>query len=135
MLLLQGNRRRTFTPTLTITYHASTTTTTITNYCSYYGANFTIHGLTIRGYHGPPTTTLRCPGSNYNTSSDSSSHPVAALVIVEVALPPKFNGGRSQVVGFVNAYCLFMQMRLTQVLERNKISWILLYVQGGVAEV
>ena len=61
--------------------------------------------------------------------------PVAAPTIVEVALPPKFNGERNQVVGFVNACCLFMQVRLTQVAERNKISWVLSYVQGGVAEV
>jgi len=57
--------------------------------------------------------------------------PVAVLIIVEVALPPKFNGERSQVVGFVNTCCLFMQMRLTQVVERNKISWVLSYVQEG----
>jgi len=60
---------------------------------------------------------------------------VAAPIVVEVAPPPKFNGERSQVVGFVNACHLFMQMRLTQVAERNKISWVLSYVQGGVAEV
>jgi len=45
-----------------------------------------------------------------------------AAPIVEVALPPKFNGERSQVVGFVNAYCLFIQMRMEQVGERSKIS-------------
>ena len=61
--------------------------------------------------------------------------PVAASVAVEVAPPPKFNGERSQVVGFINACRLFMQMRLTQVAERNKISWVLSYVQGGVAEI
>ena len=61
--------------------------------------------------------------------------PVAASVVVEVAPPPKFNGERSQVVGFINACRLFMQMRLTQVAERNKISWVLSYVQGGIAEI
>ena len=61
--------------------------------------------------------------------------PVAAPTIVEVAPPPKFNRERNQVVGFINACCLFMQMRLMQVTERNKISWVLSYVQGGVAEV
>ena len=63
-----------------------------------------------------------------------ASTPVAASVVVEVAPPPKFNGERSQVVGFINACRLFMQIRLTQVAERNKISWVLSYVQGGVAE-
>ena len=47
--------------------------------------------------------------------------PVAAPVI-EAAPPPKFTGERSQVVGFINACCLFMQMRMTQVGERSKIS-------------
>ena len=61
--------------------------------------------------------------------------PVAASVIVEVALPPKFNRERSQVIGFINACRLFMQMRLTQVAERNKISWVLSYVQRGVAKI
>ena len=55
--------------------------------------------------------------------------------VVEVALPPKFNGERSQVIGFINACHLFMQMRMGQVEERSKISWVLFYVQGGVAEI
>ena len=61
--------------------------------------------------------------------------PAAAPVIVEVAPPPKFNGERSQVVGFVNTCHLFIQMRIGQVEERSRISWVLSYVQGGVAEV
>jgi len=51
-----------------------------------------------------------------------ASAPVAASVIVEVALSPKFNGERSQVVGFVNACCLFMQMRMGQVGERSSVT-------------
>ena len=61
--------------------------------------------------------------------------PVAALVIVEVALPPKFNGERSQVVGFINVCHLFIQMRLGQVGERSRMSWVLSYVQRRVAEI
>jgi len=61
--------------------------------------------------------------------------PVAAPVVVEVALPPKFNGERSQVVGFINACHLFMQMRMGQVGERSRISWVLSYMQGRVAEI
>ena len=59
--------------------------------------------------------------------------PVAAPVIVEVAPPPKFNGERSQMVGFINACCLFMQMRMGQVGERSRISWVLSYAQGEVS--
>jgi len=64
--------------------------------------------------------------------------PAPALVTVpipEVVPPPKFNGERGQVVGFINACHLFMQMRMDQVGDRNKISWVLSYVQGGVAEI
>ena len=60
--------------------------------------------------------------------------PVAAP-IVEVAPPPKFNGERGQVVGFINACRLFIQMRMGQVGSRSRISWILSYVQEGVAEI
>jgi len=59
----------------------------------------------------------------------------AAAPVVEVALPPKFNREKSQVIGFINAYRLFMQMRMGQVGERSKISWVLSYVQVGVAEI
>ena len=61
--------------------------------------------------------------------------PAAAPVIVEVALPPKFNGERSQVVGFINTCHLLMQMRMGQVGERSRVSWMLSYMQGGVAEI
>ena len=54
---------------------------------------------------------------------------------IEVASPPKFNGERNQVVGFINAYHLFIQMRMGQVGDRNRISWVLSYVQGKVPKV
>jgi len=60
--------------------------------------------------------------------------PVAAP-IMEAALPPKFSGERGQVVGFINVCCLFIQMRMGQVGSRSRISWVLSYVQGGVAEI
>jgi len=55
--------------------------------------------------------------------------------IPEVAPPPKFSGERGQVVEFINTCHLFMQMRMDQIGDRNKISWVLSYVQGGVAEI
>ena len=60
--------------------------------------------------------------------------PVAAPII-EVALPPKFSGKRDQVVGFINACHLFIQMRMGQVGSRSRISWMLSYVQGRVMEI
>jgi len=60
---------------------------------------------------------------------------LATTPIVEAAPPPKFSGERSQVVGFINACRLFIQMRMGQVGSRSRISWVLSYVQGGVAEI
>ena len=54
---------------------------------------------------------------------------------MEAAPPPKFNGERGQVVGFINACRLFIQIKMGQVGSRSKISWVLSYVQGGVAEI
>ena len=55
--------------------------------------------------------------------------------ILEIASPPKFSGERGQVVGFINAYHLLMQMRIEQVGDRNRISWVLSYVQEEVVEI
>jgi len=61
--------------------------------------------------------------------------PATTTPIVEAAPPPKFSGERNQVVGFINACHLFIQMRMGQVGSRSRISWVLSYVQGGVAEI
>ena len=61
--------------------------------------------------------------------------PVTVLVVVKVTPPSKFNGKKSQVIGFVNTCRLFIQMKMEQVGERSRISWVLFYVQGGVAEI
>jgi len=52
----------------------------------------------------------------------------------EVAVPPKFNRRREAVIGFVNACCLYARARLGGAGDREKISWVLSYVQGGVVE-
>jgi len=52
----------------------------------------------------------------------------------EVAAPPKFDGNREVVVGFVNACHLYARARLGGVGNKEKISWVLSYVQGGIAE-
>ena len=52
----------------------------------------------------------------------------------EVAVPPKFDGRREAVIGFVNACCLYATARLGGAGEKEKISWVLFYVQGGAAE-
>ena len=53
----------------------------------------------------------------------------------EAAKPPLFNRKREKVVGFINACRLYISMRMKGSSEKEKISWVLTYVQGGVAEV
>ena len=53
----------------------------------------------------------------------------------EAAKPPLFDGEREKVVGFINACCLYISMRMKGTREKEKISWVLTYMQGGVAEV
>ena len=53
----------------------------------------------------------------------------------EAAKPPLFDGEKEKVVGFINACRLYISMRIKGTGEEEKISWVLTYVQGGVAEV
>jgi len=46
-----------------------------------------------------------------------------------------FDGKREKVVGFINACRLYISMRMKGTGEKEKILWVLTYVQGGVAEV
>jgi len=49
--------------------------------------------------------------------------PVPVVVpILEVALPSKFSGERGQVVGFINACHLFIQIKMGQVGDGSGIS-------------
>ena len=54
---------------------------------------------------------------------------------IEAAKPPIFEGEREKVVGFINTCCLYTGMKLGERTEEKKISWVLSYVQGDVAEV
>jgi len=53
----------------------------------------------------------------------------------EVTAPSKFNGSREAVVGFVNTCHLYTKAMLGGVDNKEKISWVFSYIQGGVAEV
>jgi len=53
----------------------------------------------------------------------------------EVVKPLLFNGEREKVVGFINACCLYIGMRMKGSSEEEKILWVLTYIQRGVAEV
>ena len=52
----------------------------------------------------------------------------------EVTAPPKFDGSRETAVGFVNACHLYVRARLGGVGNKEKISWVLSYIQEEVAE-
>jgi len=53
----------------------------------------------------------------------------------ETVKSPLFDGEREKVVGFINACCLYITMRMKGTEEEEKILWVLTYVQGGVTEV
>ena len=53
----------------------------------------------------------------------------------ETAKPPLFDGEREKVVGFINACRFYISMRMKRVGEEERISWVLTYIQGEVAEV
>ena len=53
----------------------------------------------------------------------------------EAAKPPLFDREREKIVGFINACHLYISMRMKKSGEEEKISWVLTYVQEGVAEI
>jgi len=53
----------------------------------------------------------------------------------EVAKPQIFDGTTARVAGFITAYKLYIRMRMREEPVKGQIQWILLYVQGGIADV
>jgi len=46
----------------------------------------------------------------------------------EAAKPLLFNGEKEKMVGFINTYRLYINIRMKRIEEEKKISWILIYV-------
>jgi len=53
---------------------------------------------------------------------------------VEVAKPQVFSGRMEDVSVFINVTCIYIRMKMTEEAATTQMAWVLLYVQGGVAE-
>jgi len=54
---------------------------------------------------------------------------------VEITRPPMFSGKIEEVSVFINVAYLYLRMKMNGEAATTQIAWVLLYVQGGVAEV
>jgi len=54
---------------------------------------------------------------------------------VEITKPPMFSGKIEEVSVFINVAYLYLRMKMNGEAATTQIAWVLLYVQGGVAEV
>jgi len=53
---------------------------------------------------------------------------------MKVVKPPVFNGEAGRVGGFITACKLYLRMKMREATVEEQIQWILLYVQGGSAD-
>jgi len=53
---------------------------------------------------------------------------------VEVAKPQVFSGRMEEMSAFINVARLYIRMKMTKKTAATQVAWVLLYVQGGIAE-
>jgi len=53
---------------------------------------------------------------------------------VEVARPQVFSGKMEEMSAFINVAHLYIRIKITEEAAMTQVAWVLLYVQGGVAE-
>jgi len=54
---------------------------------------------------------------------------------IEVAKPAIFNGEAGKVGEFVIACRLYLRMKMKETTVEEQVQWVLLYVQGGSADI
>ena len=54
---------------------------------------------------------------------------------MEVARPQVFSGKIEEMSAFVNVARLYIRMKMIEEIAITQVAWVLLYVQGGIAEV
>ena len=53
---------------------------------------------------------------------------------MEVVRPQVFSRKMKEVSTFVNTVYLYIRMKITEEIAITQVAWVLLYVQGGIAE-
>jgi len=53
---------------------------------------------------------------------------------VEVTKPQTFSRRMEEVSTFINTACLYIRMKMVEEAAATQVAWVLLYVQGGIAE-
>ena len=53
---------------------------------------------------------------------------------VEVAKPQVFSGRMEEVKAFINVARIYIRMKMTEEAVTTQVAWVLLYIQGRVAE-
>ena len=53
---------------------------------------------------------------------------------IVVVRPQIFSGKMEEVSAFINAACLYIRMKMREEAATTQVAWVLLYMQGGVAE-
>jgi len=53
---------------------------------------------------------------------------------VEVTRPQVFEGNMKEVSVFINTAHIYLRMKITEEAATTQVAWVLLYVQGGMAE-